>query len=201
MSDDTDTAEGEPDVRKSAASFRRAASELSSGLDHIYNGGRSWIENRHIVVQIAIAASLWFSLNWFYNQISPPIFSALANVAGDVPSEYFADSVISILLRSDVLSATQIVGFFSGIILGQNVVQTRKLKQIEGQLQDMSQDPTTVTDGGSTEPSTTGGGAIGGAIAGGSLGVSFGPGGVVAGAFLGAILGNRAEELQEKPRK
>ena len=93
------------------------------------------------------------------------------------------------------LSDGQLIFALIAVVLGQTIIQTQKLNQLQSEVATMRESPA-MTDGGDSSEGrgTSGGGAIGGAIAGGALGSSYGPGGTVAGILFGAILGDKFEE-------
>lgn len=191
--DDTE----EYDVSESLRSFRRAGSKATEGIGHLYHGGKEQLADQHVVVKGVITFGLWFTGNWVYTRIASSFVNVVVHLFSTVPT----DSVLAILLGflggDAVLSTAHLLGISTGALLGQNRLQTRKLKDIESKLTTMGEKSPAATDGGSQDPEyVSGGGGLGGAIAGVSIGISFGPGGVLAGAYLGYVVGERLTRIE-----
>lgn len=180
-------------VRESVDSFRRAGSAMSNGLGGLYDEGQAWLNRRHSLVQFAIGIFVWFGANWTYNRITPPIIRIAVVLTERVPSRLPIAIIFDVLESSPVLASVQILTALIAIVVAQNRTQTQKLKEIEGEVTNMTNRPTEATDGGTPERRPTAAWAIGLAIAGGSLGFSFGPGGVLAGIYFGLLVGGKLD--------
>lgn len=188
MDDDTN----EYDVDESIRSFRRAWWRVIEGLGHLYHGGKERIADQHAVVQVTLTVGLWFTGNWTYNRVAPPIFDSFASAISHVPIESMLELMVSLLSGDVVLSTTQLLGASTGAILVHNQFQTRRIKRIEDNVIAMNGGHPAATDGGSPgSERTVRGAGLGGALAGASIGLSFGPGGVLAGIYLGYVVEQR----------
>jgi hypothetical protein len=87
----------------------------------------------------------------------------------------------------------QILTSLLALVIAQNRPQTRKLKDVEDKLTNMSKGSKEIADGGTRELPPTGSRAVFGTIAGGALGITFGPGGLLAGMLLGFVMGDRRD--------
>lgn len=190
--EDGDTEPDDPEVRESVDSFRRAGSAVGDGLGTLYEGSRMWLGRRHWVVRFVTASAIWFGGNWTYNRIAPTVIegvlASLRRLSGFEIAPLFGA-----FENRPLLVSAQVLMVLLAVVVAQNRIQTRKLKDIKHKLATMTNDPTEVTDGGPRELPPTGGRAIGGAIAGGAIGLTFGPGGLLAGMFLGFAIGDRRD--------
>lgn len=180
-------------VRASVASFRRAGNAASDGFRALRKGIRTWVERRHSVVQFGFATTFWFAGNWAYNRIALRILALIEEVVERVFFGSATASLVAFLEGNLVLLSVQFLTVLIAIVVGQNRIQTQKLKDIEVKMTTMTKENVEATDGGTRELPPIGGRAIGGTIAGGAIGLSFGPGGVLAGMFLGFAWGDKLD--------
>lgn len=178
-------------IDESVNSFRSAGSQITDGLEHLWYGLQTTIDDLSIYAKGIVFFGLWFGGNWVYNRISTPLIDATTELLTDVPLGFIIGPVFGLADASAIPYYIQVLGILLGVVITQNRLHTRRLKQVEEQLLRMNSGPTTATDGGTRRASDKrdgGGTGVGGAIAGGFAGATFGPGGALAGAFLGYVI-------------
>lgn len=189
----TDAEEGpddqDPSFEDSLNTLQQAAKKANEATIQFYHSSLNWIRNSHPFVQLSVAAITWFGGNWIYTQVSPVV---IQNFEMLVLHLDIYDTMPQFLDGGPILTDLQLFGMFLGVVVGQNRIQTQKLKKMETKLATVEED-LIATDGGVEDESATGGGAVGGAIAGGFAGLSLGPGGIAAGALVGYLIGERVD--------
>lgn len=188
-----DTGQENSSVRASLDSFRRAGTAVSNGFRVFHKGTRAWVERRHSAIQFGFATAFWFAGNWVYNRTAPTVTRLALLAAERVFSGIEAVSIVSLIESNLVLASVQFLSALIAVVVGQNRIQTRRLKNVESILTTMTDGRSEATDGGARELPPVGGRALGGMIAGGAIGLSFGPGGVLAGMFLGFAWGDKLD--------
>lgn len=155
MDDDTEDHDGtEYDVVESLRSFRSASVKASEGIKHLYHGGKERLADQHVAVKGAFTFGLWFAGNWVYDRTAPLFVNSVTHVLSAVPIHATVSLVLGFLTGDVVLSTARLLGISTGALLGQNRLQTRKLKDIESKSTTMTGKQPTATDGGSRTPST-----------------------------------------------
>lgn len=189
-----DSGDQDPTFEESLNTLQQAGRMANKAAIQFYNSVFNWIKNRHPFVQLAIASITWFGGNWIYTLVSPVV---IKNFNMLVLQLNISDAMPQFLDSGPILTDLQLFGMFLGVVVGQNRIQTQKLKKMETKLTTVEND-LIATDGGVEDEPATGGGAVGGAIAGGFAGLSLGPGGIAAGALVGYLIGERVDHRVER---
>lgn len=153
----------------------------------------------------------WRSANDLFierSRLTQVVLAGVVSAGVGVAAQFVVPTSLSFPGVISTFSDGQLILALIGVVVGQTMIQTRRINQAIEAISGMDQ-TTTRSDGGRdlpprddegkfTDEGTSGGGALGGAIAGAALGSSYGPAGTVAGALFGAILGDALEEQSQE---
>lgn len=130
MSNDKGDNEKEYDLGESVDSFRSAGSQITTGVEHLWYGLQTTIDNLGIYAKGVVFFGLWFGGNWMYNRISTPLIDAITELLNDLPLGFILSPVFGLADASTIPYYIQVLGFLLGVVITQNRLHTGDLSEL-----------------------------------------------------------------------